>query len=362
MDRDQIKELKRKQKTHVLPFRINQRGTLKGHLYINNVIPLAIENTAFLHNRSSDLPIYSELGVEIGYLCFTKNKAVNNIFSLSEYHFISYLAEIPDETYLSLEYTLKYDYAVIYYDHLNDYLNYYYKSAPLWGYFNHQYPSISLSTGTTTSFSRLQATKQPKFSEEFYFEASVRGIVQSLAFERFLKYYHLLELNFDYDVIKRMKSLSIATDSMTIGTILNEYKKNDLDRLDYLFSTYCVDLNKIIDRLNVIKNFIPLAENIFFEYGKERNPLEDKVKFRAISESADGFTLSRCRSNKVANVSNAPTHSKFICKLTMYWIYRIRCSIAHNKVGEYLMTHKDEKFVAEFGEPLLLEVLNQIFR
>lgn len=335
---------------------------LKGYLYINNVIPLPVENTASLHNRSSDLPIHNDAGVEIGYLCFTKNKTVTNIFSLSEYHFISYLSEIPDETHLSLEYTLKYDYAIIYNTYIDEYLTHYYQSAPLWGYFNHRFPNISITSGTIIAHTQLQAIKQSKFCEDFYFEASVRGIVQSLAFERFLKYYHLLELNFDYDVIKRMKKLSIATDAIMIGTLLNEYKKNDLDRLEYLFNSYCVDLTKIVTRLNSIKNFMPLAENIFFEYGKDKNPLEDKGKFQAVATSADGFTLARCRAVKVPNVNSPHAHNKFICKLTMYWIYRIRCSIAHNKVGEYLMTHKDERFVAEFGEPLLLEVLKQTFK
>lgn len=41
--------------------------------------------------------------------------------------------------------------------------------------------------------------------------------------------------------------------------------------------------------------------------------------------------------------------------------YNVRCCTAHNRIGEYVISNDDEGFVVEFAEPLLREVLCQIF-
>lgn len=335
---------------------------IKGYLSVNGYVPIPVENCATVLDRSSDIPIL-EGSTEIGYLCFTKGKVIDNLGALTELQFSCYLNEISSEAELETSYEFKTDYVVIYYEHINTYVKSYLVSAPLWGYFNHAYAGLNISAPVTRSFSNLTVNASPKFNESHYHEASVRGIKQNLAFERFLKFYHLLELNFDYDVIKRIKGLNISTQSKDIGSILNEYKREDLDRLRYLHTSYCTDVTPIVAKLNEIKNHLPVADGIFYEFGKkDGNPLKEKNKMHAIACSADGFTLDRCKSEKVQQVKDVATHSQFIGSLTTYWIYRIRCSIAHNKVGEYLMSHKDEKFVVEFGEPLLIEFLKQVFR
>jgi hypothetical protein len=51
-----------------------------------------------------------------------------------------------------------------------------------------------------------------------------------------------------------------------------------------------------------------------------------------------------------------------LLKFTAYCIYRIRSSIAHHKIGEYLMTHQDEAFMINFAEPLIDEVISHCFK
>lgn len=62
------------------------------------------------------------------------------------------------------------------------------------------------------------------------------------------------------------------------------------------------------------------------------------------------------------NIVTEDKHSEFILRIVSYWIYRVRCSIAHNKIGEYLLSWEDEEFLVKFAEPLLLEVLKQFYK
>jgi hypothetical protein len=365
MNLEQLIDVQAKQRqgelTVELPFKIRQRRIAKGYLSINGNVVIPVENCATMLDRSSDIPIW-ENGNEIGYLCFTKGTIVDNLAALTEFHFCCYLNEITSESDLTSEYELKYDYVVIYGKHITNYVSNYLQSAPLWGYFNHKYSGLSISAPLTKTTPHLSVHSFPKFSETYYHETSVRGIKQNSAFERFLKYYHLLELNFDYDVIRRIKNLNLHTESKNIGSILNEYQRGDIERLRYLFNTYCTNLNDIVVKLNEINNHLSVADDIFYEFGKkEANPLRDKHLMHSLASHSDGFTLARCKHVKVPNISDA-SYATFIGNLSTYWIYRIRCSIAHNKLGEYLMSHNDEKFIVEFGEPLMLEFLKQVFK
>lgn len=365
MNLAEVKELQRKQKSRELnnlPFTISRRRMAKGHLSINGYVVILVENCATILDRASDIPIY-EGATEIGYLCFTKGKVIDNPNTLTELHFSCYLNEIPSEAEIDTPYEFKNDYVIIYYDHITTYVNSYLASAPLWGYFNHQYAGLNINPPKTKTFTKLNVIASPKFTESHYHEASVRGIKQNLAFERFLKYYHLLELNFDYDVIRRIKELNVPADSKDIGSILNEYRKEDLERLRYLFRTYCTDIDCIVRRLKEIENHLTIADEIFYKFSKkEGNPLKERNQMHTLAQHADGFVLARCKSIKIQQVTDEDSHRSFIGNLCTYWIYRIRCSIAHNKVGEYLMSHNDEGFIVEFGEPLLLEFLKQVFK
>ena len=62
------------------------------------------------------------------------------------------------------------------------------------------------------------------------------------------------------------------------------------------------------------------------------------------------------------NIRGRNPHNEMIIYIASYWIYRIRCSIAHHKIGEYLFSWKDENFIVDFGEPLLREVVIQCLK
>jgi len=55
-------------------------------------------------------------------------------------------------------------------------------------------------------------------------------------------------------------------------------------------------------------------------------------------------------------------YSQKICEISAYWVYRIRCSIAHNKIGEYILNYKDEEFLVNCAEPFLKEIVFQFHK
>lgn len=360
---EDIIELQRRQAELSLPFAITRRRAIRNYYSVNDFVAIPVENCASFYNRTVDLPIKKANGTEIGYLFFTKGEAVPNIFALSEPKFVCFLKDISGLNVIedAMIHTFQVDYLIIYREYLIEYIDTFMKAAPIWGFFNHGYPTLIINPPTTRVLTEIYVELLPKFSKEYYFEASVRGIKHSLAFERYLKYYHLLELNFDFDVIERIKRLDVVADSKSISMLLNEYKKEDIERLKYLFHTYCIDVNPIIERMLAITSFLPIAREIFYDFGKDSNPLKEVAKFNNVVGRGGGFTMVNCRAVGIQQASSVDEHRKFIGTLCAYWIYRIRNSIAHNKVGEYIMSHRDEPFVVQFGEPLLRECLRQLF-
>jgi hypothetical protein len=136
-----------------------------------------------------------------------------------------------------------------------------------------------------------------------------------------------------------------------------------VSRLLYLVNAYCSDINSIVRCLNKVKGYKKVATELFFIFGKKNsNPLKDISNFEKFISSADPFSYLNCKKILGSNISTLENYKLFIRKLSVYWIYRIRCSIAHNKIGEYLMSLKDEKFVTDFGFPLLQEIISQCFK
>jgi hypothetical protein len=110
----------------------------------------------------------------------------------------------------------------------------------------------------------------------------------------------------------------------------------------------------------VYPSYLSQANTIFFEFGKDSNPYKNEWKpFEAFVVS--GFTQSNVSSLR-KNGFTADQYNAFIIETSAYWIYRVRCCIAHTKIGEYVMSHEDEEFVARFAEPLLRSILIQVFK
>jgi hypothetical protein len=165
---------------------------------------------------------------------------------------------------------------------------------------------------------------------------------------------------------------------------VKKYQENEIKRLEDVLNK-CTDWQKIRMFLNNIFNFREQAKKIFYTFGKDSNPLKDETNFDNIVDfsNADetckltnkdkqkpldtlmgstnkGFT--NLQKIQEATLQRDKAYQEFTLKLTAYWIYRIRSSVAHHKIGEYLMTNDDEVFMLDFAEPLLDELIKQCFK
>ena len=317
---------------------------------INNSYDEGISNTSLELN-----------GVIIGDLFYLKDLSLE-IASMGIFQFYAFLNECTIADLQLQNFTFRYNYLVVHKDYIDDFHLKYSSTSSIWGGFkiseNH-----SVINYYKKSIPVITITDELKELDHYAQDSVYRALDQQHSFERFLKLYHLLELEFDYSLIKKIQSLNIATDSNLIGNLLNEYKRTENDRLFDLISSKCLDIQSLSNKLNNIKDFQSLGEEIFIRFGKEKTSnlhLSDSTKYNSLLSDVDAFTNPK---SAIAITKIQPNdYNKFIHTVTAYWIYRIRCSIAHFKIGEYILTRDKEDFIVEFAEPLIKEVLIQFYK
>lgn len=343
-----------------LPVNINSAVQINPDtICLNNLVPLNVNkiNKSYDTNNIIDLKFN---GVTEGHLFFTIHKGKIDFDAMTEFEFLAFLIEADFEDYSHPNYEFKYDYIVIKETFWNTYISDYEKTSPLWGGFSHKLNFTEPGSRYLNNILEIDAGEKLKDLDNYSYESTIRAIEQPYAFERFLKLYHLLELQFDFYIVEKIKNLSLPNDANNIGKLLKNYSKNsnELDKLTEIIKNYCLDITSLEGKLGLSLQFKNLAEEIFVKYGNENKPLGKIDKFNSVFNST-----SFGKTNLISlSITRESTHNEFIVKLVSYWIYRIRCSVAHNKIGEYLLSWDDENFIVEFAEPLLKEVLKQCFK
>ena len=186
-------------------------------------------------------------------------------------------------------------------------------------------------------------------------KAALEHAVQaSHPFERYLKYYHQLELLFDWIVIKKIQALQ--DDLQGAAKLISSYQSGDLPRLKSLIGNYCNDARKVYSLLAHVTSYSATGMSIFQDYGKDGNPLKDTWS-EMHTELSRGYFVAPITKGIPKEQDK---YNKLILDIAAYWIFRIRCCIAHQRIGEYLLSQNDETFVVEFGEPLLLGVIGTL--
>lgn len=344
-----------------LPVEITEVSNIGHHISINDYVALRIVGINNSYDSCNPIDITLQ-GISQGTIIFTKNEQIE-IASMTEFEFLSFLTESDNKDDYDLEsYEYKYDYLLIKSNFLNEYLEKYGETSALWGGFSHALNQESPTTRYKKVITKLEIGNELKAFDSYSYESCTRAVEQPYAFERFLKLYHLLELQFDYFLIEKIKNLEIPEDSNKIGKLLQEYSHSELIRLTAIIEHHCTDIARLERMLEGVCGFKSIAEDMFINFGKSEKKLHliDVINFRDVLNGGS-FTSTQIASFRM-NWYKPTEHIKFIIGLTSYWIYRIRCSIAHNKIGEYLLSWNDENFIVEFGEPLLKEVLMQCFK
>jgi hypothetical protein len=356
-----LAEIKQIQLSPQAPVQIVNAYEYDGYLVINDYIALKVCRVSNSYDDSTPIPITLN-SIVYGYLVFTKCKGEIVIDQMNDFEFTSFLTFSDFANYTDSSFKFDTDYLLVKENFFIDYISDYEKTSMLWGGFAH-----SLNGGAPISrhkmiIPNIEIGDKLKDFNTYSYESCIRAIEQPYAFERFLKLYHLLELQFDYFIINKIQSLTIPADSNRIGKILNEYSHKEIDRLTEIIGHYCTNITKLEQLLSNISAFTTIAEDMFMNFGKSNGQyhLSDITKFRYAVSGSD-FTSTYLYNGKVHS-NTTIDHDKFIIGITSYWIYKIRCSIAHNKIGEYILSWNDENFIVEFGEPLLKEVLMQCFK
>lgn len=336
-----------------------------GLLSIDGMVCLPVDAVQRSFEEGIEIEIRESTGPVIGVLCLTAGYELD-LRSISDHFYMAYVTEVPRDIY-GEPYRMEKSYLILANDKRGDYEARYLQGAPLWGGFIHSAPPGSLVGTYRMSPPSILAIDNLHLPTVFHEESSVRSIVQPFAFERFLKLYHLLELRFDYDIVEKIKAL--GNDLKGIGQIFSDYGgRDELKRLRWVVEPAITDIEPLEKQLNAVKHCMEceeIAKSIFFRYGKDSNPLKEKEPQYDLMMAEGGFSQERAKANRLTGGEGPALQANYrrlIIDIVTYWIYRVRSSIAHSRIGEYVMSTSDEEFVVEIAEPLLRSVLLQVFR
>jgi len=337
-------------------FHVNNPREISGYLVIDQFAILPIAAVSSGVSRETDLEVTDSVGGSLGTLCFSRFLGNVSIADLTIWQFVAFLADAEPEEILDSHYSFKRDYLVLDVDVLDDYLNKYISSSPIWGKFSHV-PFDSLEHVTTVD--KIVAVPDIKIASPYHQQALNRYLYANNPFERFLRIYHSLELLFDYVLVKKIKLLD--DNILGFNQIYSDFGRSEIDRLRNIIKEFCGNASSIALLLENSSQFSDDREDIFFRHGKSGNPCGDSEKWEKLTECLDGlsFNASTLKAKKL--IGKEDQFSAMVFELSAYWIYRVRCSIAHNRVGEFVFEDRHSKFVAEFAEPLILEIAKQVF-
>lgn len=329
--------------------------TLHGQLLsIDGLVPLQISLTSRTIDREEDLEVKDEQGISIATLCFLAGSEVSDFSKLTRWRFAAYLSEISSDEFDGGYHVMAHDYIVVNIDEIKRYLEEYSEGAPIWGGFSHN--SVTVNNWLQKKCS-IQAKASLKVPTTHHREALQRYLLSSNNFDRFLKLYHTVELLFDYVIFKKLQAL--GDDLLGYGDVMKENSRLERERLLSLIKEFCMDHDEVGRAITEANGHRAVCEEMFQGYSKDGNPLENSDLFERFWTLIEGSGVSEANL-KAAKIGN-PSQRDFILKVAAYWIYRVRCSIAHNRVGEFILADTHEPFVGEFCIPLLLSVVRQIF-
>ncbi len=322
---------------------------------IKHLIALPIL-TSHSFDKTKEVIIKTEKGSEIGKIIFLKHFKTDDIRSLPEEKLVCLFKEYQAPQISDEMYVFHHDYLLIKSRYYRSYIRKFKKNSSLWGSFFHIEDLPNISFDKRNSENQLILKPKLNIGNSIYFENLFLSINEPNPFNRFLKLYHLLELQFDMHTAEKIVDLhKKGSKEKEISGLLKEYQKEDINRLTSIIKQRCVEIQELVNCINKIKPFQSRAKKIFYDYGRETNPLKQS-DFSTVLNDPNLF------SENVINAIGGYNYNVLIQKLCSYWIYRIRSSISHNKFGEYIMDKNDEEFIVKFGEPLLKQIVIQCFK
>ncbi|MEP3714844.1 MAG: hypothetical protein ABJM70_21910 [Ekhidna sp.] len=266
---------------------------------------------------------------------------VSNTFSQNEY--------IEDRSLLLVEATF-----------VDEYVKSYKSGSEFWGGFSHRV----INSVATQSISRLSAKANIHLPTNEHETKAFYAVSSENTFTRFLNKYHIIELLFNYLIVARLRVAK--SDIREFRDIMSSYSQGkEIELLRTILILYVTDANSLAQNLYSFGPYKDLAEKVFQNSKGGENPLKKDDVWDKFWKALTDLKLSRAdiEADKLLKFQDVSSDQKFleiICKITSYWIYRVRCSIAHSKISEFIFADSDEVFVLNAAEPLLDEVISQL--
>lgn len=329
-----------------------------GLVCINDYIAILVYEIESSLLTSNDIDIRKSTGETIGTLCPIGNSDLAvRIKELSSVHLIAFLNDISnDEFGLSNTHTFKNHYLIMHKDHHSNYMAEHAESSGLWGGFTH----IEKKAKYKKKHAHITLPSALSIPTAKHKKDLIRAVSASDGFDRFLKYYHQLELLFDVIFVSKIRELP-KENIEGFSEVVKEYNKNELESIKNILNNYIVDTSELLKIILTSSNHMPVMKSIFQDNSKTGNPIADKwVQLTTFLNGAT-HNSSEAKKLKLIPQDQEDLLKCFIINLASYWIYRIRCSIAHNKIGEFMFNDQHEEFVVEVGERLIIQILKELF-
>jgi len=354
MTLDEIKQLF--QGGRPLRFPLEEFRSESGHLCVKDQIALPVYVVSKSVSAVGDVPITEAGGSVIATLVMTSRLGSCDVGVLTDYQFVAYITEVELSQY-GASYEFRRDYVVIPVANIARYNSEYLKTAGLWGGFTHIGAASLVPVSARATTTEIVTDSGLELPTPHHVEALFQATQGQYAFERYLKLYHLLELMFDWTLVEEIRTL--GADLKGIGQLLSRYSVKEMGRLRAVLDKK-FDATKVATCLDSLDFSLPQVRAVFFDFGKDNNPLNEFSELARIL-GVGGWSQASLSSWK-RQLSDSTAYRKFLLDAVTYWVYRIRCCIAHSRIGEYVMSLSDESFVCDFGEPLLRHLVLQVFR
>lgn len=316
------------------------------------------EISSRITRSGASVDITHEDGRDLGQLLLIKGRTVEEFYALTAAQFLAYLADVPSCKFGELGHVFSTDFLITSDIPAEEYNSDLRGTSDIWGGFSHFAlpPSISVPIANIVANSRISV---PSLHHS---EAFARYTYARNPFERFLRLYHCVELLFDTITVLRVKKLT--SDIRGLSTILNAYGTKEVDLLISISSDFIYKHDALAQKLTLISGYEDIAKKIFDDHSKHGNPIAPSANPPRWATVVGSLGAGRYKEMDLKSdnaLKQQEDYNAFISKISGYWIYRVRCSIAHSRIGEFILTDAETGFVENFAEPLLLEFCSQIF-
>lgn len=304
-----------------------------------------------------NVDVIAEDGSELGVLCLTSRLHEITLSTLTLFRRLALITDAPklrDPT----QHRFTTDYLVLRRDKAVHYFSRCADTSGLWGGFVHAEPPSLVATLLVKEITARVGLTLPRAEHK---EALRRACTTDWTFYRFLKMYHLLELQLDLHL--HNKILALKSDLHGFSKLMTSFSSSELDRINSVLGDRINYLPAMAATLQTLDwGNATLVDIIYFREEAVPEPFRGKAGLDVLRAwtTSGYFEWAVYKAGSRANLVEEQ-HRKKVLAMVAFIIYRFRCCIAHFRIGEYVLRESEESVVVSFGEPVLKEALRQLF-